>query len=857
MGPTALAAADYSSSSNSLQIEALPPEEDLVVLNLPGGKDALGAAAWIEAALRSGRFVSVQRVPGAAAVVAVPASLLKKADPPPGTSVERSWTALRAKLVDGERPSTVQPLGVLAAIGEALQAAGIPWRAVSSGSEARVLIHRRDLSSAAAALALVGHAVTPATRLCAQLPRLAPNIQEVPGVGTWALVRSEEPVGTPLLEFGDGDPTGPVRIQAQCGVYAEVRLPSGSAKSGLKLAAHASNAGHRTVASHMGRSLVVHRSVVDFQPPIGMCPRDLVTCEDDKMEVVGLPPERRREVWRRLGAASQVVALELMAEDKDRVGFWLFGGQRFVRVTGLLRGRGYIAGTCCKSLAHLMALTGTEVVEAELREHYEAVDGMIEAPGLLRVQRDAWRPERQGSLLYNAGEPAVGGTVSVTLQGTKVSEITLRLPSGLEEQWRVLEWAFDPFGAAGAALAEAASVAAAQKAAEAKASAAAAAAAANREAAAAAAAVMAQQSKKRGYSQRSASSGSSKRGRQESGPKKEAVEPTNGKSKDKKRKNSSSSGSASQGRRRHRKTSRSSSSGSRAAKAKANTVPDFAAKANAELLGASWVRSSLAESSGAEAPGKVSFGFTSKPRSIKDASSVLGEDPDEVPPPLLPLPPPPHGMPPQGVNAPGVAPPPPPPGGPPGAASAATAVAGIPPPPPGAFGGSMEFDPFAPPANPPPPPGPPPPGIMPVPYASSQDAYRRGTGFTQPGAFGMPPPPPGSSSASSVAPPPPPTQLRSGFSGGGDDVSQWVTQNQLDRTAENSLRSLPPDVQRKVMDMGPIIGTNPSAIVMGRIRLARTGTAGPVPQQLGRPPPPPPNASGDLARLPPGAMNDF
>jgi len=117
----------------------------------------------------------------------------------------------------------------------------------------------------------------------------------------------------------------------------------------------------------------------------------------------------------------------------------------------------------------------------------------------------------------------------------------------------------------------------------------------------------------------------------------------------------------------------------------------------------------------------------------------------------------------------------------------------------------------------------------------------------------MPPPPPGGGTTSGVAPPPPPGMLPPGF--GGDEVSQWVAQNRLDRSADNALRSLPPDLQRKVMDMGPIIGSNPSAIVMGRIRLARTATTGPMPQQFGRPPPPPPTASGD--RLPPGAMNDF
>lgn len=55
-----------------------------------------------------------------------------------------------------------------------------------------------------------------------------------------------------------------------------------------------------------------------------------------------------------------------------------------------------------------------------------------------------------------------------------------------------------------------------------------------------------------------------------------------------------------------------------------------------------------------------------------------------------------------------------------------------------------------------------------------------------------------------------------------DAVAQWSSQNGLDQSALTALRALPPEMQRKVMDMGPVLGSNPSAIVNGRIRIAKT-----------------------------------
>lgn len=69
-----------------------------MLLTLPCGKDASASAAWIEAALKGSPFLSVQRVPGSSTVVAVPATFIASTAPPQGTSVERSWMALRIRL---------------------------------------------------------------------------------------------------------------------------------------------------------------------------------------------------------------------------------------------------------------------------------------------------------------------------------------------------------------------------------------------------------------------------------------------------------------------------------------------------------------------------------------------------------------------------------------------------------------------------------------------------------------------------------------------------------------------------------------------------------------------------------------
>merc|ERR1719291_817282 len=78
-----------------------------------------------------------------------------------------------------------------------------------------------------------------------------------------------------------------------------------------------------------------------------------------------------------------------------------------------------------------------------------------------------------------------------------------------------------------------------------------------------------------------------------------------------------------------------------------------------------------------------------------------------------------------------------------------------------------------------------------------------------------------------------------------DAVGQWATHNGLDRSAESSLRTLPPDLQQKVL------GRSPSAIVMGRIRQVRANPnapAFPLPflTAAGQPAAPPPRGGQPL-----------
>lgn len=144
------------------------------------------------------------------------------------------------------------------------------------------------------------------------------------------------------------------------------------------------------------------------------------------------------------------------------------------------------------------------------------------------------------------------------------------------------------------------------------------------------------------------------------------------------------------------------------------------------------------------------------------------------------------------------------------------------------------------------PPPPPPPDLN---AAAAQLLMTPGMLFPQPadltGAFVLPPPP---------GPPPATTP-------GADAVNDFITENKIDPRAASALRALPLELQQKVVAEGEIKGTNPSAVITGRIRKVQAhaeaqavklaaslppGAIGPQPPPgvavLGPPPGPPPGA---------------
>lgn len=73
-----------------------------------------------------------------------------------------------------------------------------------------------------------------------------------------------------------------------------------------------------------------------------------------------------------------------------------------------------------------------------------------------------------------------------------------------------------------------------------------------------------------------------------------------------------------------------------------------------------------------------------------------------------------------------------------------------------------------------------------------------------------------------------------------DEVEQFLMLNPVDPEAATRLRSLPPHLQRMVMERGPLAGTrNPSSVLIVRIRDAERGSATAAAHGLGLPAPPP------------------
>ncbi|CAK0868325.1 unnamed protein product, partial [Prorocentrum cordatum] len=238
---------------------------------------------------------------------------------------------------------------------------------------------------------------------------------------------------------------GPLRLQAPSGIYAEIRIP---VQPEEPLSQDTSCAGyHAVVAVGSGRTRSLRHRTLDFRPPTGGVLCTQVTFDRDVMGELSHPRGKVREeyieVWTKL-KSGPITALELLSESpskttQQRMGYWLFCGDRFVRIIGPKLGDGLVAGTVCSSLRQLEFLSSSKAVRKELRTHYEACSGTIESPGVLRVAKKAWPIEQAGKLLYDA-KGGSGGSVAVSKH-----EVTHRLPSGIEQRWRVRDWGFNPF----------------------------------------------------------------------------------------------------------------------------------------------------------------------------------------------------------------------------------------------------------------------------------------------------------------------------------------------------------------------------------------------------------------------------
>lgn len=422
------------------------------MLGLPGGEASLASDAWIEAFLRSGNAGSVQQSDDLTMAI-VAAAYISKCPPPPGTSTEGGWVAFAASLSNNLDSTDLKelvlpsPLFLVAQLGGCLSRGGIVWRPfiTMEAKQARVLIQKPDLPAAASAFVRAGHLVTPRLDLPLRQLRLGQKVPEAvsQAAGVWKLTQREDPAGTVIEKFM-GTEDGFFYLQSRNGFFVQVKLPSAESSD---VCSHSSRCGQFQAIKRHGQISVVTDSIIDFQPCLGGLPvRQRLNLEmqgdNQVLQVAGLPPLRHLELWTRVSDPSdQVVTLELI--DRKRAGLWIFVGQRFARVVGLYK-KGLVGGSSCKSLKQLQRFYEASALEAELREHYEALQGEVEVPGEMRVLQDAWNA-RSGKLLFSASDKLIGGKTSLRKVDGKVDRVLIRLPDGSEEKWKVHEWDFDPF----------------------------------------------------------------------------------------------------------------------------------------------------------------------------------------------------------------------------------------------------------------------------------------------------------------------------------------------------------------------------------------------------------------------------
>lgn len=431
-------------SGGGVCLEAMP--ETLALLRL--GK---GVPDCVRAASRDNQFTAVVQEP-AAATALVPRNLL----PRPAELANRDgaeeckpgvgWSALCIGRPGSGRnglklPAAAGQAGELCAL---LADASVSAKVLSATGTEVLLIPEESLPAAAATFVSHGHAIWSSTRVCDQRPwETARDALSDPSLmqqqaGAWGLVQREEPLGTIVEEYTEGD--GPLRLQAPSGLFIELRVPETDTGGEHK---QASFGGRCRTVKQDGQVVCTQLRAIDFQPPEVYAPRSQMTLGTSSIEAVGHPHGEYRELWARLSDETDVVALELQSEVPEpknpRCGVWLFTGKRFARLVGLPRGSGLVASTCCKSLGQLQRLRGYAEVRYELREHYEALGGVVEEPGLLRIRRKAWSPKEAGSVFYSAADESTGEIV------VGQDCIVRILPGGRRETWRIVEWTFDPF----------------------------------------------------------------------------------------------------------------------------------------------------------------------------------------------------------------------------------------------------------------------------------------------------------------------------------------------------------------------------------------------------------------------------
>mmetsp|Transcript_93734 Transcript_93734/g.264632 ORF Transcript_93734/g.264632 Transcript_93734/m.264632 type:complete len:684 (-) Transcript_93734:143-2194(-) len=434
----------------------------LVRVRDPEAKDAL---EWVARVLRADGLAWVLREPGQAQATAILEESLLKALPPPKNAdiIERGWCSMRVSSPK-EMPGDPLALEAIAELSGVLGGTRVATRALLTAGMGRLLLGNAQLPTAVAVLVRAGHAVGLAP---AMVPRCLPpppatlqslEKERMRHVGVWALRSREQPVGT--LADKHTDDSCPLRLQCPSGYYVEARIPSSS--SSTAWVQHASCGGRHAVMEDDGRIFSVRGLIVGFQPPspVGseyQLSRRKAKFDDEHLtlcEVTMPHPDGSvdsvMETWARLeNANAGFVALELHAEEslKPRpAGLWLFAGKHFLRVIGLQPGHGVVAGVCCRSLGDLVdRFRGEEAVKAELHRHYDAVQGLVEAPGVLRVKRRALATGGSvaiaggGEIFFDA-TTRVGGTITV-----EDGFVTHHLADGGRQKWRVVEWGYDPF----------------------------------------------------------------------------------------------------------------------------------------------------------------------------------------------------------------------------------------------------------------------------------------------------------------------------------------------------------------------------------------------------------------------------